>query len=60
MKRFDKNDIVVINKAGDKNNNKRGIITGISEMIHVPVTIYYVKFEDNTKGYYFFGDLCYE
>ena len=57
MRKFNENDRVIIVKEGDKHNNKQGIITSISELIHAPVTIYYVKFEDNTKGYYFFSEL---
>ena len=57
MKRFNENDKVIIVKEGDKHNNQKGIITSLSELTHAPVTIYYVKFEDNTKGYYFFSEL---
>ena len=57
MRRFNENDRVVIVKEGDKNYGKAGLITSLGQMTHAPMTIYYVKFEDNSKSYYFFSEI---
>lgn len=60
MRRYNENDRIVLIKEGDRNYNKHGFIESIDEMIHVPMSIYYLKFDDGTKGYYFYGDLSHE
>ena len=59
MRRYNENDKVVIVKEGDRNYGKTGLITSLGQMTHVPMTIYYIKFEDNSKGYYFFSEIDY-
>ena len=57
MERFNVNDIVVIVKENDRNEGKECRIIEVTHLVHFPVTIYRVEFEDGHKGYYFFGDI---
>lgn len=57
MRRFNENNRVVVIKQGDRNYNKTGIITSVGQMTHAPVTIYNIKFDDGSKGYYFFSEI---
>lgn len=54
--RYNVNDKVVIVK-NDNNNGKIGRIIDIAELIHCPVTIYTIAFEDNSKRYYFYSEI---
>ena len=57
MRRYDINDKIVIVKEGDRNYSKEGAIINISELIHCPVTIYQIAFEDGSKRDYFWADI---
>lgn len=54
--RYNINDRVVIVK-NDRNNGKEGLIIDIAELMHCPVTIYTIAFEDNSKRYYFYSEI---
>lgn len=54
--RYNVNDKVVIVK-NDNNNGKIGRIIDIAELVHCPVTIYTIAFEDNSKRYYFYSEI---
>ena len=57
MKRYNENDIVVIVKENDKNYGKQARIINITYLVHFPVAIYQVQFEDGSKKDYFFADI---
>lgn len=54
--RYNINDIVKIVKE-DEYKGHEGVIVDIHELIHAPVTIYYVKFKDGKIKYYFFSEI---
>ena len=57
MERYNVNDIVVIVKENDINKGKECKIIKVTHLVHFPVTIYRVEFEDGQKCDYFFGDI---
>lgn len=57
MERYNVNDVVVIVKENDKNEGKECRIIEVTHLVHFPVTIYRVEFEDGSKGDYFFADI---
>lgn len=54
--RYNENDRVVIVK-NDRNNGKQGEIIDVTHLVHFPVTIYQIKFDDGSKKDYFFSDI---
>ena len=57
MSRYKVNDIVVIVKENDKNKGRKCRILSIDHLVHFPVSIYKVEFEDGSKRDYFFTDI---
>lgn len=57
MSRYNVNERVIIVKENDRYEGKCGVIESIAELVHCPVTIYYIKFDDGRIGYYFFGEI---
>ena len=57
MERYNVNDMVVVVKENDRNKSKECKIIKVFNLIHFPVTIYRVEFEDVQKHDYFFGDI---
>jgi hypothetical protein len=53
MRRYNENDIVKIVKENDRYENQLGTIVEVFELVHAPVTIFIVQFENGRKGYYF-------
>ena len=59
MRRFNENDIVVIVKENDRNKGREARIINVTELVHFPVTIYQVQFEDGSKKDYFSAEVWY-
>ncbi len=57
MRRYNKNDKIVVVKEGDRNYDKEGLIIDVRDLIHCPVTIYRIAFADGTKRDYFWADI---
>ena len=57
MERYNVNDVVVIVKENDRYEGKECRIIDIKHLVHFPVTIYRVEFEDGRKRDYFFADI---
>ena len=60
MERYNVNDVVIIIKENDKNKGKECKIIEVNHLVHFPVTIYRVEFEDGRKHDYFFIDICHK
>lgn len=54
--RYKINDIVKIVKE-DEYKGQEGVIVDIDELLHVPVTIYYVRLNNGKIKYYFFSEI---
>lgn len=57
MCRYNINDIVKIVKENDRNYGREAQLIDITDLVHFPVTIYRVKFEDGKEKDYFFSDI---
>lgn len=60
MRMFNIEDRVIIVKEADRNYGKHGVIYCATELSNAPVTIYDIKFDDGSKGYYFFSEIMKE